>query len=376
MRRATTARRARRRADLARRQRLAGDAGSRRRSATACTPARVALRVARRPPRGERRRLERRRRSGSSAGARRRRCSPCRCSSPRGCSSTPPAALARRRLRRMRYAPWLVANLHLDAALDDQPGRGAVVGQRALYGSAGARLRRCDAPEHCCRTPVPTVLTRLLGARRRRSSSELRARSADACSTERLATWADAVVHGPRVAHPDLAGEAARVDLMRYGHAMSIPIPGAARQRGAAGARRADQQRACSSRTADLSAYSVFEEAFFHGTRAGRTAATTRGAAQGSARCATWPPRSNRARPAYEEPLPTRPPRRSSNGASSSSCWLLLERRLRGGALAVPRRGVLGRRCWPPDVRAAVPQVPRSWMRGRQNHWRRWRRSG
>jgi len=62
-----------------------------------------------------------------------------------------------------------------------------------------------------------------------------------------------------------------RVDLMRYGHAMSIPRPGV-RSSAALKALAAPQRRVHFAH-ADLSAYSVFEEAFFHGMRAGRAAA-------------------------------------------------------------------------------------------------------
>ena len=69
---------------------------------------------------------------------------------------------------------------------------------------------------------------------------------------------------------PALFGER-RVDLMRYGHAMSIPGPGV-RSSAALNALAAPQRRVHFAH-ADLSAYSVFEEAFFHGMRAGRAAA-------------------------------------------------------------------------------------------------------
>ena len=73
--------------------------------------------------------------------------------------------------------------------------------------------------------------------------------------------------------HPDLPAKLRRIDLMRYGHAMSIPIPGV-RSSPALQALAAPQKRLQFAH-ADLSSYSVFEEAFFHGTRAGRAAAAT-----------------------------------------------------------------------------------------------------
>jgi hypothetical protein len=67
-------------------------------------------------------------------------------------------------------------------------------------------------------------------------------------------------------AHPDLQRHVRRIELMRYGHAMSIPVPGL---RGHAALRAlAEPQRRIHFAHADLAGYSVFEEAFFHGTRA------------------------------------------------------------------------------------------------------------
>jgi hypothetical protein len=74
------------------------------------------------------------------------------------------------------------------------------------------------------------------------------------------------VVQDLAVPHPDLPAKLRQVDLMRYGHAMSIPVPGvrgsAALQSLAAGSTRLHFAHS------DLSGYSVFEEAFSHGNRA------------------------------------------------------------------------------------------------------------
>ena len=69
------------------------------------------------------------------------------------------------------------------------------------------------------------------------------------------------------------------IDLVRHGHAMSIPVPGV-RGHAALAALRPEHARsgAAGGRVAfahaDLSAYSVFEEAFHHGDAAGRLAAS------------------------------------------------------------------------------------------------------
>ena len=76
--------------------------------------------------------------------------------------SPPPALLAA--VAAMRHAPWLVANLQLDAALDDRPGA-PPSWDNVPYGSAAPRLRRRDAPEHAAVRRADRA-HRLLGARR------------------------------------------------------------------------------------------------------------------------------------------------------------------------------------------------------------------
>jgi hypothetical protein len=65
-----------------------------------------------------------------------------------------------------------------------------------------------------------------------------------------------------------------RIDLMRYGHAMSVPVPGvrASVATGALAALARPQDRLHFAH-ADLSGYSVFEEAFTRGTLAGKQVA-------------------------------------------------------------------------------------------------------
>ena len=79
--------------------------------------------------------------------------------------------------------------------------------------------------------------------------------------------WTKRIVDGLAPLHPDLPAKLRRADLMRYGHAMSIPVPGlrgsaALQALGQAGGR---VQFAHS----DLSAYSVFEEAYTWGVEVG-----------------------------------------------------------------------------------------------------------
>ncbi len=115
----------------------------------------------------------------------------------------------------------------------------------------------------------PTVLTAYLalGSAQRRGAR----RPAPRLLGDDWRAWASRVVADLAPAHPDLAAKLRRVDLMRYGHAMSIPVPGV--RSSAALHALARPQRRVHFAHADLSAYSVFEEAFFHGMRAGQAAA-------------------------------------------------------------------------------------------------------
>jgi predicted NAD/FAD-dependent oxidoreductase len=180
--------------------------------------------------------------------------------------AAPPAALVDA-ARLVRHAPWLVANLQLAAALDDQPGA-PLSWDNVLYDSPG--LGYVDAM-HQSTLPFagPTVLTayRALGGD---DAAELAAQRARLLQEDWRTSTARIVAElaGP---HPDLPAKLKRVDLMRYGHAMSIPTPGL-RSSAALQALAGSTGRVHFAHT-DLSAYSVFEEALFHGSRAGRAAA-------------------------------------------------------------------------------------------------------
>ena len=180
--------------------------------------------------------------------------------------ASPPSALTEA-VRAMRHAPWLVANLHLDAPLDDSPGA-PLAWDNVAYRSAS--LGYVDAG-HQSLLPYadPTVLTaywafggddeaQLTTNRRRLLEEPWRA-------------WADRVLAELAPLHPDLASKVTRIDAMRYGHAMSIPRPGV---RGSAALQAlARSTGRVHHAHADLSGYSVFEEALYHGGRAARAVA-------------------------------------------------------------------------------------------------------
>jgi len=183
----------------------------------------------------------------------------------------PPAALTQA-VAAMRHAPWLVANLQLAQALDDRPGAPPSWDNVAYSAapSGSATLGYVDAMHQSTRPhPGPTVLTAYwaLGGD---SAAQLQAQRARLLN-EPWSLWAREVVADIARVHPDLPGKLRVVDLMRYGHAMSIPLPGL-RSHAALRALAAPQRRVQFAHS-DLSSYSVFEEALYQGHRAGRAAA-------------------------------------------------------------------------------------------------------
>jgi len=179
--------------------------------------------------------------------------------------ATPPAALTQAAAA-MRHAPWLVGNLHLADALDDHPGA-PPSWDNVIYdpGTALPTLGYVDAMHQSTRSvPGATVLTTYwaLGGNTPAQLTQQRAR----LLSEPWSAWSQAVVQTLTRVHPDLPFKLKQVDLMRYGHAMSIPVPGL-RSHAALRALAEPQPRVHFAHT-DLSAYSVFEEAMYQGVRA------------------------------------------------------------------------------------------------------------
>ena len=130
-----------------------------------------------------------------------------------------PPAVLQAAAQQTRYAPWLVANIHIDKPLHDRPGA-APSWDNVLYGTAG--LGYVDA-KHQSLEPVPsaTVLTyyRALGV------SGDQAEGRKQLLTRPWKSWRDEIVAELSVAHPDLVAKTTRLDITRYGHAMAIPTP-------------------------------------------------------------------------------------------------------------------------------------------------------
>ncbi len=177
---------------------------------------------------------------------------------------------------RLRYAPWCVANIHIDAPLQDHPGA-APAWDNVVYGETGGGLGYVDA-RHQTLDPRPasTVLTyyQALGDMQggRRQLLE-----------QPWTHWRDQILATLSVPHPDIHARATRMEITRYGHAMAVPVPGLANfmhqtglKRTAGVRKQLSNQEYLTVRNnrlhfahADWSGYSVFEEAFTRGHVAG-----------------------------------------------------------------------------------------------------------
>ncbi len=192
----------------------------------------------------------------------------------------PPAFLAQA-AQRLQWAPWAVTNIHLNAPLADRPGA-APAWDNVIYGvSNPGGLGYVDAShQKLDPRPGPTVLTyyQALG-----DVADARQQLA----TQGAEHWGRAALASLAGPHPDVLQHATRVQVTRYGHAMSIPVPGIQTFLSQIGLQappgkrklllNGERQRAlptpATARLAfahsDWSGYSVFEEAFTRGHAAG-----------------------------------------------------------------------------------------------------------
>lgn len=163
----------------------------------------------------------------------------------------------------LRYAPWLVANVHLSAPLADRPGA-APSWDNVVYGTRGlgyvdARHQMLDP------TPQATVLSwyRPLGP------SDYDGADGRRRLLERpWSGWRDDLLAELSVPHPDFAQRSTCIEIARYGHAMAIPAPGGLGRSAVSGESAMHDGRLAFAH-ADWSGYSVFEEAFTRGHLAG-----------------------------------------------------------------------------------------------------------
>ncbi|MBY0490476.1 MAG: FAD-dependent oxidoreductase [Gemmatimonadaceae bacterium] len=167
----------------------------------------------------------------------------------------------------LEYAPWVVANLVLDR-LPAQRGS-PLAWDNVLYDSPSLGYVNA-AHQHLGAESLPTVWTWYHAVVDRPATEARRWLQARPWSD-----WRDQIVADLARAHPDIASCVARIDVMRWGHAMARPTPGLlsrtealARWQPAPGLLVAH---------ADLSGFSLFEEAQWHGVRAAEAAASRLG---------------------------------------------------------------------------------------------------
>jgi hypothetical protein len=156
------------------------------------------------------------------------------------------------------YSPWLTANLTLDRpprergiepawdnVIYDSPALGYVVATHQGLGSYPDRT-------------VWTYYWALANGPARENRQLLLDRD--------WAYWKEAILNDLARAHPDIHSCVRRVDIMRMGHAMVRPVPGTIFH--------PDRRRLAHSKgpilfaNSDLSGISIFEEAWYRGTRA------------------------------------------------------------------------------------------------------------
>ena len=185
----------------------------------------------------------------------------------------PPAAL-QAATAVLQYAPWLVANLHVTAPLASARDQPPLSWDNVIYGSSG--LGYVNAMNQSLRShDGATVLTcyRAFGDDPDAGRKALLSRD--------WQHWAEALIAELAPAHPDLREKLGEIRIARYGHAMAIPAPGI--RSSAALAALAEPQGRIAFAHADLSGYSVFEEAFDRGLRAGTLTAMAMRASQSAA---------------------------------------------------------------------------------------------
>ena len=187
--------------------------------------------------------------------------------------------------QRLQWAPWLVANIHLDGPLQDRPGA-APAWDNVLYQDDNAGgLGYVDAGhQRLSPMPAPTVLSyyQALGDRPNGRAQ---------LEQQPWTHWQGAILRSLGQPHPDIHQRATRIDITRYGHAMAVPVPGVLNQ---IRLQRTSIQRKQLSKSeysdaliwpdapqlafahSDWSGYSVFEEAFTLGHAAGAAIAARR----------------------------------------------------------------------------------------------------
>ncbi len=158
------------------------------------------------------------------------------------------------------YAPWLVSNVHLDHPLPEKHGT-PLAWDNILY--EGETLGYVvNHHQKMRRYPGPSVLTCY-----RTFDTLTPAAARQQLLNTPADTWKARTLAELRQVYPDLPAGVSRIDLFRHGHAMARPTPGtlfnSARERLSS-----LDHRFLSLAHADLSGFSLFEEAQYRGVEA------------------------------------------------------------------------------------------------------------
>jgi hypothetical protein len=165
-------------------------------------------------------------------------------------------------LRDFTYSPWLTANLTLDRLPDS---RGAEPAWDTVFLDSPT-LGYVDATHQSIRSHIDKTVWTFYWA----------LADGDPAQNRRLllekdwSYWKEAILHDLERVHSDIRQCVSRIDIMRMGHAMIRPTPGAIFS--AERAHLIAQQQSPNARlyfaNSDLSAISIFEEAQYHGVKA------------------------------------------------------------------------------------------------------------
>jgi monoamine oxidase len=160
-------------------------------------------------------------------------------------------------VRMTRHAPWVVANLHLREPPWPSAGGAPLAWDNVIHGSDSSLGYVVATHQELNPVPGPTVLTWYCAPGEKARADVLQ---------QPWTHWRDRAVQELSLPHRDLARHLTRVEVMRYGHAMPVPVPGVLSRMPAPPA--AGRLRFAHS---DWAGYSIFEEAFTLGDRAGST---------------------------------------------------------------------------------------------------------
>lgn len=155
------------------------------------------------------------------------------------------------------HAPWLSANLTLSAPPANAPSGAPLSWDNVIYGAQSLGYVVANH-QHLRVTPAPTVLTYY---RALAQDTPQQARTRLLNTPWRI--WAEDILRELSAPHPDLPQLVQRIDIWRNGHAMVRPTPGFIW--GQARQRLVQPGKLLHLAHADLSGFSLFEEAQYRG---------------------------------------------------------------------------------------------------------------